>query len=252
MVEALRELKPLVSKSSLMVHLAPQDWLILTFSLGEIIAAYPSMDLTILSGDTQLLPRLSNKNVGKAAESRLRSFNVKVVNGTKVRSIGQSGSQTVLQLDNGTEKTVDVYIDATGSKPNTNFLPKEWLSDRNYVKTDEITLRGPVEGVYAIGDNASYSLGSIFDVIYAIRPLCSTILVDLAMQLATKEATSEKQIPYKQIKKDMQLVPLGPKYGVGIIMGWRVPSFLVWMVKCRTYMIEKAEAAVQGADYVKA
>ena len=168
------------------------------------------MDLTILSGDTQLLPRLSNKNVGKAAESRLQSFNVKVVNGTKVRSIEQSGSQTVLHLDNGTEKTVDVYIDATGSKPNTNFLPKEWLSDRNYVKTDEATLRGPVEGVYAIGDNASYSLGGIFDVIYAIRPLCSTILVDLAMKLATKEATSEKQIPYKQIKKDMQFVPLGP------------------------------------------
>ena len=35
-------------------------------------------------------------------------------------------------------------------------------------------------------------------------------------------------------------------------MGWRVPSFLVWMVKGRTYMIEKAEGAVQGADYVKA
>ena len=211
------------------------------------------MDLTILSGDTQLLPRLSNKNVGKAAESRLKSFNVKVMNDKKrVTSTKQSGSQTVLALSDGTEETVDVYIDATGSRPNTGFLPKDWLNERGYVKTNEATLRGPVDDVYAIGDNASYSLGGVFDVMYAVRPLCSTISTDLAVKLATEEATPVKQTPYKQIKKDMQLVPIGPNYGVGVIMGWRIPSFLVWLVKSRTYMVEKAEGTVQGTDYVKA
>ena len=220
---------------------------------GEIVAAYPSMNVTLFSGAPQLLPRLSNKNVGKAAESRLRSFNVEVVNNnSKVTSTEKSGSQTVVTLSDGTSKTVDVYIDATGSKPNTDFLPKEWLTERGYVQTNESTLRGPVDDVYAIGDNASYSLGGVLDVMYAIRPLCSTILQDLAVKLGTKEAAPEKQTPYKQIKSDMQFVPIGPKYGVGVIMGWRIPSFLVWLVKSRTFFIEKAAGTVQGADYVKA
>ena len=170
----------------------------------------------------------------------------------RVKSTRQSGSQTVVTMTDGSEKTVDVYIDSTGSRPNTYFLPKEWLTDRGHVKIDEHTLRGPAQGVYAIGDIASYSLGGILDVMYAVRPLCSTILTDLTAQLAGKEAMPEKQTPYKQIKKDMQFVPLGPKYGVGVIFGWRIPSFLVWLIKSRTFMIEKAAPTVQGADYVKA
>ena len=219
---------------------------------GEIIAAYPSMDLTLLSGNKQLLPRLSNKKVGQAAENRLKGLNVKVVNNLRVTSTQQSGSQTALTMSDGSKMRADVYIDSTGSKPNTGFLPRAWLNDSGYVKTNETTLRGPVESVYAIGDNASYSLGGFPDVMYAVRPLCSTILMDLTGKLGAQETTTEKPIPYKQITKDMQLIPLGPKIGVGVFMGWRIPSFLVWLVKSRTFMIEKAEGMVKGADYVKA
>lgn len=54
------------------------------------------------------------------------------------------------------------------------------------------------------------------------------------------------------MQKELQVVPVGQKAGVGVVMGWKVPSWFVWMIKGRTYFIEKAEGTVKGADFVKA
>jgi len=94
---------------------------------------------------------------------------------------------------------------------------------------------------------ASYSKGVLFDCGDAVRPLCSSILQDLS-----HENPKPKQVPYKQMTKEMQVVPVGQKAGVGVVMGWKVPSWFVWMVKGRTYFIEKAAGTVQGTDFVKA
>jgi len=44
----------------------------------------------------------------------------------------------------------------------------------------------------------------------------------------------------------MQLVPLGSTQGVGIIMGWKIPSFMVKMIKGKDMMIGNAPKLVQG------
>ncbi len=108
------------------------------------------------------------------------------------------------------------------------------------------------KGVYAIGDVASYSLGGVFDVIDAVRPLASSVLVDLS-EGKHDGAHGPKQIPFVQKTiKETQMVPIGPKGGVGVLFGWRIPSFMVWMAKARTYFIEKAPGAVEGKDFLKA
>lgn len=86
------------------------------------------------------------------------------------------------------------------------------------------------------------------DIMYGIRPLCSSIHIDLS---ASSQGAETKQLMYKPIK-DTQMVPIGPKGGVGAIMGWKIPSLMVWLVKAKTYMIEKAPETVSGKDYVKA
>ena len=136
-------------------------------------------------------------------------------------------------------------------------------------------------GVYAIGDVASYTRGSAFDVNDAVAPLCSSILVDLTTttnaattnttttapdaQNRTRSAYSSlwptfatktqdqhggsgvgKQRYYKQNETEMQVVPIGPKGGVGVVFGWKVPSWFVWGVKSRTFMVEKALDVVAG------
>lgn len=185
-----------------------------------------------------------------------------VIHGIRVSSV-KEGRPTELTLSDGTTKVVDVYIDSTGGKPNSSFLPPSWLNERGYVLNDEKTLRLTVpktEGIYAVGDIASYSTGGILDVNGAIIPLCSSIHVDLASKISKEKVTSstglmsyfslknptQPQQHYVKYMRDTQLVPIGPKGGVGQILGWKIPSLMVWGIKGRTYMIEKAEPRVHG------
>lgn len=108
------------------------------------------------------------------------------------------------------------------------------------------------KGVYAIGDVASYSLGGVFDVNDAVRPLTSSLLVDLS-EGKSSGAHGPKQLLFVQKTiKETQLVPIGPKGGVGALFGWRLPSFMVWLAKARTFFIELAPGVVTGKDFVKA
>lgn len=161
--------------------------------------------------------------------------------------------KTTVQLSDQTTQTVDVYIDATGGRPNSAWLPSSWLNERGYVETDRETMRvKAAKGVYAIGDVASYSLGGVFDVVDAVRPVASSVLVDLS-EGGHSGAHGPKQIPFVQKTiKETQIVPIGPKGGVGALFGWRIPSLMVWLVKARTFFIEKAPGAVEGKDFVKA
>lgn len=85
------------------------------------------------------------------------------------------------------------------------------------------------------------------DVMNGVRPLCSSILIDLS----GTGRTPPKQVQYKPMK-ETQIVPIGPKGGVGSIMGWKIPSLMVYMVKARTFMVEKVPGTLHGKDYAKA
>jgi NADH dehydrogenase FAD-containing subunit len=151
---------------------------------GELGETYGGKKkITILSGSLQLLPRLKNPTIGKDAENRLARMGVKTINDSvKVVSAITHGSKTLLTLSNGTEMTVDVYIDATGDKPNNQFIPESWLNEKGYVKTEPQTLCLDVPGVrnvYCFGTVGSYSNGSIMDTQFALKPLLESIRLDL-------------------------------------------------------------------------
>ena len=151
---------------------------------GELGELYGNKkDITLLSGTDNLLNRLSNKNVGKDAEARLTKMGVKVVHGVQVTKSHEENKKEIIQLSNGETRTVDVYIEAIGDKPNSSFVPKEWLTDKGQVKTDAQTLRldvPGVTGVYCYGTVASYSDGSIADVMFAKKAILETLRSDLS------------------------------------------------------------------------
>ena len=217
---------------------------------GEIATHYPKAEVTILSGNDRLLPRLVPGN-SSSAEGRLNALGVKTVHNTRVRSAAENanGSTTVV-LSDGTTQTVDVYIDATGGKPNTSFLPPAWLDAKGYVITDGgKTLRTNTPGVYALGDVADYSNGSLIDALASILPVTTSIGIDIATS-AGKEGLFKQKI-FKAMK-GTQVVPTGPSTGVGQIMGWRIPGWLVWLIKSRTFFVEKAEPTWKGLEIAKA
>lgn len=232
-------------------------------TVGEIAYQYISSgkEIILLSGGTRLLPRLKNQNAAKTAETKLAALNVKVIHQIKVSSSTKlSNGRTSLTLSDGTIRVVDVYIDATGGKPNTNFLPASWLDNSKRVVADKSTLRATQApaGVYSIGDVASFSMGNIMDAGWVIPALGYSIWFDLHENTdgwkghVPAITTALKEKKYKQIEVDMQVIPISPKGGVGVLFGWQIPNFLVWLIKSRTFMLESAPGLATGASVMKA
>lgn len=250
-----------------------------TETCGELAEVYGGKkELTLLSGSSQLLPRLKNKIVGQDAEARLSKLGVKVVHGVRVTSwIKTADGKTSLRLNDGTERVVDVYIDSTGDRPNSSFVPGAWLDSKGYVKTNNGTLRldvPDISNVYCVGSVGSYSDGAVFDCKFAMKPLLESIRLDL---IGKKGETSisptaslnptpagwsawltswipfyratdsgNRKILYKKIQSDTQLVPIGSKQGVGIGFGWKLPSFAVVMAKSKDYMVSNGPKLING------
>ncbi|RMZ81352.1 hypothetical protein DV738_g2169, partial [Chaetothyriales sp. CBS 135597] len=204
--------------------------------------------ITLYSGSTQLLNGLGNKRVGADAEARLKKFGVDVVNNNiqvTAHHREEGSGKTVLTLSDGSSVTADVYIAATGDKPNTSFVPADWLTDRGQVKTDPQTLRLNVPGVtnvYVYGSVGSYSNGSIVDVIMAKKPFLETLRNDLS---GGEPGPRTKNV-YKKITSDVQFVPIGSQQGVGVAFGWKVPSFVVKSFKSKDFMIGNAVKYLEG------
>ena len=232
-----------------------------TGELGEVYGK--EKDITLLSGANSLLPRLQNKKMGAEAQSKLEKMGVKVINDNlRVTEHTNQNGKEVLKLSNGETKTVDIYIEATGDKPNTKFVPQDWLDDKQRIKTDPNTLRlnvPGVNGVYVFGSVGSYSNGSIMDVKFATPAILETLKLDLQGKGKTNSspvslltiANRHQGGPrtnkiYKKVTSDMQFVPVGSSGGVGIAFGWKVPNFMVKMVKAKDFMIGNAVKTVEG------
>ncbi|MCJ1251502.1 hypothetical protein MMC30_008736 [Trapelia coarctata] len=225
-----------------------------TETCGEIASHFPKAKIAHLSGSSRLLERLL-PSTSKDAESRLVKLGVEVVHNIRVTaSTKKQDGTTELKLSDGSTRTVDVFIESTGGKLNTGFLPPSWLNQKGQLLTNDKTLRPTApgtEGVYAAGDAGSYSSGGILDIKNSVVPLCSTIAIDLAAKISSGKSAQPKQQEFKPWK-DTQIVPIGPKGGVGQLFGWRIPSLMVWGIKGRTYMIDQMPGFVKGADFIKA
>jgi NADH dehydrogenase FAD-containing subunit len=215
---------------------------------GEIGSYYPKKSITLLSGTTRLLIRLTAYNSAKA-ESKLKTLGVKTLHNLRVTSVekNEDGS-TTLGFSDGSTRPVDVFIDATGPKPNTTFLPPSWVDSRGHVIVDPLTLRTKIEGVYAVGDVASYCDGGIMSTANGIAPVCTSIGIDIAKAAGTGSPFTQKM--YKGMG-ETQFVPTGPSGGVGQLFGWWIPSWMVWLVKSRTFFVSMAKGAVEGGNVVK-
>jgi NADH dehydrogenase FAD-containing subunit len=215
---------------------------------GEIGSYYPKKEITLISGTTRLLIRLTARN-SAAAESNLKKLGVKTLHNLRVRSVTRNANGTTsLGFSDGSTRTVDVFIDATGPRPNTTFLPSSWIDPRGHVIVDALTLRGRVRGVYAVGDVANYCDGGFVSTSKGIAPVCTSIGIDIANGYGKVSPFAQKK--YSGIG-ETQFVPTGPSGGVGQISGWWVPSWMVWLIKSRTFFVSWAKPAVDGGSHVK-
>jgi NADH dehydrogenase FAD-containing subunit len=212
----------------------------------------PKAKVTLICADKKMLPIL-REEISQQAAKFLKRLGCDVMYNTKIVAArhGNDG-KTTIQLSDGNTMEADIYVDATGTRPNTSFLPAEWLDNRNKVDCNGKTLRVEKAGprVYVIGDVGSYTRGGVMDQADALPVAMTNLKTDLIALIDGKEPGADRH--YKANLSEQQIVPIGTGKGVGAFGGNKLPSVMVWAIKGRDYMIgQLAQPTVDGASYKK-
>ncbi|KAH7078635.1 hypothetical protein BKA63DRAFT_248491 [Paraphoma chrysanthemicola] len=218
-------------------------------------ASSHNVKITLITAGERILPAL-RPAIAATAASHLRDLGVAILPNTKVSavtppdagaSISPPTSPATLTLSHGETIEADLYIPATGTKPNTSFVPSTLLAPDGRVTTNPQTLRVDTAGplIYSIGDCSTAFRPAIHNIIAAVPILCNNIHHDLltsstpspfqSTNLSSKAFPAEKH--FLEDTRETQLVPIGTKKGVGAAMGWRLPGWLVWVIKGRDYWV---------------
>jgi NADH dehydrogenase FAD-containing subunit len=212
----------------------------------------PKAKVTIICADKKMLPIL-RESISQQAEKLLARLGVNVVYNTKVVSSTPAGDKTTVQLSDGQTMEADIYVDATGGRPNTSFLPKDWLDNRNRVSCNTKTLRVETPSadprVYVVGDAGSYTRGGVMDMYDAVPVAMTNLKTDLIAHINGTAPGSDRH--YTANLKEQQICPIGTQKGVGAFGGRPVPSLMVWAIKGRDYLIGQLAVATMNGDQFK-
>jgi NADH dehydrogenase FAD-containing subunit len=225
--------------------------------------------ITVVTGAAQILTIL-RPSLGKKAEKLLNKRGVDVIYNTRVTSavpeegtdpISAITSKTTVTLSDGQVLEADLYIPATGTKPNSSFVPAALVDDNSQLKTNPKTLRVDEAGprVYAVGDVSNAGRGGILEILTTVPIVATNVQRDLKFAAQQEKAGAEDPLKLPPGKdrtferKDMesQLVPIGHGGGVGAFFGWKLPSFFVWLIKGRDYMTGMYPKTVNGEQWAK-
>lgn len=190
-------------------------------------------DITILSGHDRLLKGL-RPSIGQRAQEFLEGMGVKVEHNLKLTDSNDLGNGTTkVTLSDGSTRTVDILIIATGRKPASSYLPSSLLDDQGRVVCDAYTRVPSLKNVWVNGDMAQNSPGGIMYINFAVPTTVGNMVAELGGKGKLKQ--------YKPLTtKETQFVPVGPDYGVGAAFGWWIPSAVVRMIKGKNMFFPNA------------
>lgn len=214
------------------------------------------LNITLITAAENLLPTL-RPATGKAAEHKLNALGVDVIYNSRVvdATEDEKTGRTTVTLAKGDTLEADLYVPAYGVEPNSSWLPTDLLDEKKYLKTSD-TLRVEAAGprVYSVGDISSTSRNNAFDIIASLPVLSVNVKRDLlSYNSASPDAKPKgKDRVFKQDPRTAMIVPLGSGGGVGEVLNWRVPGFLVWLIKGRDYLLGMSGLPTVTGTKVKA
>ncbi|KAI8169540.1 Oxidoreductase ptaL [Colletotrichum sp. SAR 10_70] len=205
----------------------------------------PKVAITLVTGGSKILPAL-RPSLAQKTERYLAQVGVTVIKNTRVDlvSSGEAGDEDVgmsatINLSNGQILSADLYIPATGTRPNTSFINPSLLTSDGRVETNPSTLRVDKAGsrIFAIGDVSSYARPAVHNILGAVPVLCANLKRDLLLVSGKPNVAIRDDRVFKEDLRETQMVPIGKSKGVGAAMGWRLPGVLVWLIKGRDYWL---------------
>ncbi|KXH66788.1 hypothetical protein CSAL01_11600 [Colletotrichum salicis] len=231
--------------------------------LGEYVngrkSHNPKVSITLVSSALAILPAL-RPAIARKAEDYLAQVGVTILKGVRVSDVvpAEAGITGVaasvrVTLDSGQTIEADLYIPATGTRPNTSFISDTLLLPDGRVSTNPLTLRVDTAGprVYAVGDASSFARPAIHNILSAVPVMCANIKRDLILASEKPESATGKDWLFEEDVRETQLVPVGKSKGVGAVMGYQLPSFMVWMIKGRDYWLWTTGNLWSGKQWAK-
>lgn len=221
--------------------------------------ANPKVPITVVTSGPQILPLL-RPSLASLAEQYLAQVGVTVVKNARVVDVTPSAdsenaltARTTVTLDNGHTLDGDLYIPATGTRPNAGFIDPSLLAPDGRVETNPSTLRVEKAGprVYAIGDVSSWARPTVHFIVEAVPVLCANIKRDLLLTAGTDESSAGEDRLFKEDTRETQIVPIGKSKGVGAAMGYQLPNFLIWLMKGRDYWLWTTDKLWSGRQWSK-
>lgn len=205
----------------------------------------PKVRITLVSAAPQILPVL-RPSIAAKAEAYLAIVDVTVLKSARVTAVApaNAGAEAVaskarVTLSDHSVLHADLYVPATGTRPNTHFIAKELLASDGRVKVNPATLRVHQAGphVFALGDVASAARPAVHLVLDQVPVLASNLKRQGLLDEGVQDCSAPLEREFKEDLRETQLVPIGKGAGVGAVMGWQLPSFLVWLIKSRDYWL---------------
>ena len=219
----------------------------------------PKVPITVVTSDSKILANL-RPAIASTAEEYLAKVGATITKNSRVTTVEPHGAgtenvatKTTLTFKDGKTMDADLYIPATGTTPNTGFIHHELLTADGRLDTNASTLRvdGAGPRVYAVGDAASYARPAVHLILDAIPVLCANIKRDLLLDAGKEKSSVSGERLFKVDTRETQLVPIGRSKGVGAVMGYRLPSFMVWLIKGRDYWLWTTGGLWSGKQWAK-
>ncbi|KAG8360946.1 hypothetical protein FVEN_g1769 [Fusarium venenatum] len=203
---------------------------------GEIQFAYPSTTVLLISAEDQIL---GGDQIAGRAESELRRLGVEIRAGLRSEETTElPDGKTLVKLSNGETIVTDVFLATMGLRPNSGFLPKEWLNEHGYADVDDELRVKATTNVWAVGDIVSKPRASFL----ITEAQAAGVYKNIDLVLKSKEAQ-----PVSGPRVDAFLCATGRSRGAGRLGKVPVPSLAVWTVKGRTLGIERTKKYATGS-----
>lgn len=214
---------------------------------GEIVEAFGTesrKEITLISGTEKVLPSLVD-SAQDAAEGILRGKGVTLKTSSQIEGAryDEGEKQWMVTLAGGETLKADLYISATGTLPNNQFIPPSLLDKQGWVDVDEhlrvVNAQGTVEpDAYAVGDILSHKDRLLLRVLPQVAVLVANLKRDITESGSLSVYSADEQWR-------AMLVPIGRYTGTGMIGNWRVWGFFVSLMKGRDFLVGRAASILQ-------
>jgi len=208
---------------------------------GEIAYQYGSTKKITLVTNSPTLLTTTPPSVQSTAQKQLTALKVDIILKTKVDShqVLPSG-QTELTLSSGDKLLTDLYLPTTGLVPNSSYVPDKLKNAGGYVLVDEYLHAQGTTDVWVVGDVSSVQRAQYVNT----EKQATHVAKNIGLVLSGKPA-----VKYSTGGGDMLACPTGKKTGTGHFGSFKLPSFMVNMVKGKTYFTQNLPGIANGTAF---